>query len=99
MEFIFDERKVSSMKLAKVIGTIVATRKEESLVGYKLMVIRRIDGSTNFIGDEEVAVDYVGAGIGEIVLIGQGSAVRLNKAKKEATIDMAIIGIIDAIDI
>lgn len=87
------------MKLAKVIGTIVATRKEESLVGYKLMVIRRIDGSTNFIGDEEVAVDYVGAGIGEIVLIGQGSSVRLNKAKKEATIDMAIIGIIDAIDI
>ena len=87
------------MKLAKVIGTIVATRKEESLVGYKLMVIRRIDGSTNFIGDEEVAVAYVGAGIGEIVLIGQGSAVRLNKAKKEATIDMAIIGIIDAIDI
>lgn len=87
------------MKLAKVIGTVVATRKDETLVGHKLMMIRRIDGNGNFIDLEEVAVDYVGAGIGELVLIGQGSSVRVDKRKKEAVIDMAIIGIIDSMDI
>ena len=87
------------MKLAKIIGTVVATRKDESLVGYKLMIIRRIDGKGEFIDSEEVAVDYVGAGIGEIVLIGQGSAVRVEKTKREAAIDMAIIGIVDTMDI
>ncbi len=87
------------MKLAKVIGTVVATRKDETLVGHKLMIIRRIDGNGNFIDLEEVAVDYVGAGIGELVLIGQGSSVRVDKRRKEAVIDMAIIGIIDSMDI
>lgn len=87
------------MRLAKIIGTVVATRKDDSLVGYKLMIIRRIDSNGNFIDAEEVAVDYVGAGIGETVLIGQGSSVRVDKKKHEAVIDMAIIGIIDSMDI
>ena len=47
------------MKLAKITGTVVATRKDESLVGYKLMIIRKINGHGEFIGEEEVAVDYV----------------------------------------
>lgn len=87
------------MRLAKIIGTVVATRKDDSLVGHKLMIIRRIDKDENFIDSEEVAVDYVGAGIGEIVLIGQGSSVRVDKSKKDATIDMAIIGIVDTMDV
>ena len=44
------------MKLAKITGTVVATRKDESLVGYKLMIIRKINGHGEFIGEEEVAV-------------------------------------------
>ena len=87
------------MKLAKVIGTVVATRKEESLVGCKLMIIRRVNGKSEYIDSEEIAVDFVGAGIGDIVLIAQGSAVRMDPRRKETMIDMAIIGIIDAIDI
>lgn len=87
------------MRLAKIIGTVVATRKDESLVGYKLMIIRRIDKDGNFIDSEEVAVDYVGAGIGEVVLIATGSSVRVDKTKREAVIDMAIIGIIDTMDV
>ncbi len=86
------------MRLAKIIGTVVATRKDETLIGYKLMIIRRIDGNGNFVDSEEVAVDYVGAGIGETVLIGQGSSVRIGKTKREAVIDMAIIGIVDSMD-
>jgi ethanolamine utilization protein EutN len=61
------------------------------------MIVRRIDSQGNFIDSEEVAVDYVGAGVGEIVLIGQGSSVRVDKKKREAVIDMAIIGIIDTV--
>ena len=53
------ERNVKGMRLAKIIGTVVATRKDNSLVGYKLMIIRRIDGHGKFIDSEEVAVDYV----------------------------------------
>ena len=87
------------MKLAKIIGNVVATRKDESLVGYKLMIIRRIDKDGNFIDSEEVAVDYVGAGIGEVVLIGTGSSVRVDQKKREAVIDMAIIGIVDTMDV
>ena len=65
----------------------------------KLMIIRKINGHGEFIGEEEVAVDYVGAGIGETVLIGQGSSVRVDEKKRQAVIDMAIIGIVDNIDI
>ncbi|MEG0961301.1 MAG: EutN/CcmL family microcompartment protein [Lachnospiraceae bacterium] len=87
------------MRLAKIIGTVVATRKDESLVGYKLMIIRRIGGTGEFIDSEEVAVDYVGAGIGETVLVAQGSSVRVDKTKREAVIDMAIIGIVDEMNV
>ena len=87
------------MKLAKVIGTVVATRKEDSLVGCKLMIIRRVNGKSEYIESDEIAVDFVGAGIGDIVLIAQGSSVRVDPRRKESMIDMAIIGIIDAIDI
>lgn len=87
------------MKLAKVIGTVVATRKEDSLVGCKLMIIRRVNGKSEYIDSEEIAVDFVGSGIGDIVLIAQGSSVRVDPRRKESMIDMAIIGIIDAIDI
>ena len=86
------------MKLAKIIGTVVATRKDESLVGYKLMIIRRINSLGDYIDSEEVAVDYVGAGVGETVLIGQGSAVRVDNRRREAAIDMANIGIVDTMD-
>ncbi|MFV0502854.1 MAG: EutN/CcmL family microcompartment protein [Lachnospirales bacterium] len=84
------------MKLAKVIGTVVATRKDETLVGCKLMIIRQVDSSEEYIGAEEVAVDYVGAGVGELVLIGQGSAVRVQESRKNTAIDLAIIGIVES---
>ena len=87
------------MNLEKVIGPVVATRKEDSLVGCKLMIIRRVNGKSEYIDSEEIAVDFVGSGIGDIVLIAQGSSVRVDPRRKESMIDMAIIGIIDAIDI
>ena len=85
--------------MAKVVGNVVATRKDESLIGYKLMVVKRIDSKGELIGSEEVAADYVGAGIGDYVLLANGSAVRVKDEKKKVAIDMAIIGIIDTIDV
>nr|WP_132283353.1 EutN/CcmL family microcompartment protein [Natranaerovirga hydrolytica] len=85
------------MYMGKVIGNVIATRKDTSLVGYKLMVIQRIDSKMQHVGSEEVAADYVGAGIGEYVLIGTGSSVRVSK--KDVAVDRAIIGIIDTMDV
>lgn len=85
------------MFVAKVIGNVVATRKNDSLVGYKLMVIQEISTKDQKLGKEYVAADYVGAGIGELVLVGKGSAVRVEENKKNSMIDLAIIGIIDDI--
>ena len=86
------------MDMAKVVGNVVATRKDQSIVGYKLMVVKRINSKCEFIGDEEVAADYVGAGIGDYVLICKGSAVRVDEQKQKVAIDMAITGIIDTFD-
>lgn len=85
------------MFIAKVVGNVVATRKEESLVGYKLMVVQEIDSHEKNEGKQYVAADYVGSGIGDIVLVGSGSSVRVEENKKHAMIDLAIIGIIDEI--
>ncbi len=83
--------------MAKVVGNVVATKKEESLVGFKLMIVQRIDSNEHPIGCEEVAADYVGAGIGEYVLVCTGSAVRVNK--QGVSLDLAIVGIIDQMDV
>ncbi|EGS31970.1 MULTISPECIES: EutN/CcmL family microcompartment protein [Megasphaera] len=85
------------MRIGKVTGSIVSTKKEESLVGAKLMIVQCENKDGQAYGIEEVAVDYVGAGIGEKVLIASGSAVRTSDTTKTKTIDLAIIGIIDSI--
>lgn len=83
------------MKIAKVVGSVVSTKKEEGLVGTKLMVVKFESSEGVAYGNEEVAVDYVGAGIGEIVLVASGSAVRTSEKTHGKPIDLAIVGIID----
>ncbi|MCR4890584.1 MAG: EutN/CcmL family microcompartment protein [Lachnospiraceae bacterium] len=85
------------MYIAKVVGNVVATRKEESLVGTRFMIIQQVDKHENPIGNEVVAADYIGAGKGEIVLVGTGSSVRVGDVNKGKPIDAAILGIIDEI--
>ncbi len=86
------------MVLAKVIGNVVATRKDPTLEGTKLMIVRRVNAEGSYIDSEQVAVDYVGCGIGEFVLCATGSSVRVDDDKRGKTIDMAVIGIIDSVD-
>jgi microcompartment protein CcmK/EutM len=85
--------------LAKVVGTVVATRKDERLVSTKLLVARPIDPSGKPEGSYLVAVDTVDAGFGETVLIVSGSSARMAAGLKDCPVDAAIIGVVDTIDV
>jgi ethanolamine utilization protein EutN len=88
------------MLIAQVIGTIVATRKHELLVGSKIQVVQPLECSGNKpAGDPFVAVDAVGAGVGERVMVVRGSGARLAVDNERCPVDATIIGIIDQVDI
>jgi ethanolamine utilization protein EutN len=93
------------MFLARVEGSVVATKKDPSMSGRKLLVLRpqlvdEKDPSKFRAGSNTIiAVDSVGAGIGELVLFCQGSSARLAPNLKEAPVDAVIIGIVDAVDV
>lgn len=82
-----------------VIGTLVATPKDESLTGCKLLIVQPVDFGKDADKTHIVAVDTIGAGTGEKVLVVTGSSARLVTGKPEGAIDAAIVGIIDSIEI
>ena len=82
------------MKKGIVIGNVVSTRKQESLVGSKFMEVRMIENGRE-TEDYVIAVDSVGAGIGETVLLTVGSSARLALANHNAPVDAVIVGIVD----
>ena len=82
------------MMLAKVKGSIVSTVKNEKLVGYKFMIVETIENG-KATGNHVIAVDGVGAGIGEEVLLATGSAARLGLDRTDAPVDVTIVGIVD----
>lgn len=87
------------MQIAKVIGSVVATQKSSSLIGKKLLIVQFInaDGSLPEADRmrQEIAVDSVGAGQGELVLVARGASARWNFEEPNQAIDLAIVGIID----
>jgi len=87
------------MILARIIGTVVATRKDPRLEGRKLLLVRpvKLDGSDDagFL----IAVDTVGAGYGEKVIVVSGSSARLAHGMKDNPIDAAIVGIVDSMEV
>ena len=86
------------MLICKVIGHVWATKKEESLTGAKLMVVR--EETTNLKnGATFVAADVVGAGVGEQVLVVSGSTARRALGRDNVAVDCAIIGIIDTLEV
>lgn len=87
------------MQLGRVVGNVVATRKDETLTGSKLMLTQPLDVNLRPKGDPLVMVDTVGAGIGEIVIYATGTASRNAAGKPNAAIDAAIIGIVDSLDV
>jgi len=86
------------MILAKVLGTVVSTRKDRGLSGLKLLLAREVDAKFQPAGNQVVAVDAVGAGEGELVLIAAGSSARLTEATKDRPVDHVICGIVDTVE-
>lgn len=87
------------MILARVVGTVVATRKDERLMGAKLLVVRTIDPHGKDESGYLVAVDTVDAGFGDRVLIVSGSSARMASGLKDTPVDAAIVGVIDTVEI
>jgi microcompartment protein CcmK/EutM len=87
------------MLLARVVGTVVATRKDERLVSSKLLVVRPVDPAGKLDGNYLVAVDTVDAGAGETVLIVSGSSARMAAGLKDCPVDAAIVGVVDHVDV
>ena len=87
------------MVLGRVIGTLVASRKEPTLEGLKLLVVRACDVEGNPTGGIAIAVDAVGAGIGEVVLYVAGSSARQTQVTQNRPVDATIMAIVDEIAI
>lgn len=87
------------MILARVIGTVWATRKDERLNGLKFQIVRPVDLSYKDREGFLVAIDAVGAGVGEIVMVVQGSSARQTKVTENKPVDATIMAIIDKLDV
>ncbi|MCC7034244.1 MAG: EutN/CcmL family microcompartment protein [Acidobacteria bacterium] len=87
------------MLLARIVGTVVATRKDPRLVSSKLLLARPVDPRGTVEGNYLVAVDTVDAGVGETVLIVSGSSARMAAGMKDCPVDAAVVGIIDHVDV
>ena len=83
------------MTLGKVVGTVVATHKEQTLEGLKFMLVRQVDTDGQETGGFVVAADAVGAGPGELVLVASGSSARQTQATNNPPVDAVIMAIVD----
>jgi ethanolamine utilization protein EutN len=96
-------REETTVKIGRVIGTAVATVKARGLDSYKLLLVRDFNDDTGKIKDADadyyVAIDTVGAGVDEVVLVAFGSAARLTSGPLDAPVDAAIIAILDNVRI
>ncbi len=87
------------MNIGLVVGTVVATQKEEELEGLKFLVVRGLDLDGKPTSSQVVAADAVGAGIGEVVLYASGSSARQTKVTRDRPVDATIMAIVDALEV
>jgi ethanolamine utilization protein EutN len=87
------------MFLGKVIGTVWSTKKDENLVGAKFLIVRELTLELKERDRFVVAVDSVGAGEGEVVLVATGSSSRMTNFTKDKPVDAVIMGIVDKLDV
>ncbi|MCL3859799.1 EutN/CcmL family microcompartment protein [Actinotalea sp. K2] len=87
------------MIIARVVGSAVSTIKDPALRGVKLLVVREATPSDELVGDPFVAVDGVGAGSGELVLVARGSAARQSDATRDRAVDALIMAILDSLEV
>ena len=87
------------MQIGKIVGTVVATKKDEKLEGLRFQLIKYVDTHGKPTGGFVIAVDSVGAGVGEIVLVACGSSARLTKTTDGKPVDAVIMAIVDVLEI
>jgi microcompartment protein CcmK/EutM len=87
------------MKLGKVVGTVVSTHKDDKIIGLKLYIVRDLSISMSEKESFVVAVDSVGAGVGEVVLYASGSSARQTLMTQNRPVDASIMAIVDMIDV
>src|SRR5258708_1671927 len=87
------------MLIGRVVGTCVATRKDEKLEGMKLLVVQQTDSLGKESGPTVVAVDSVGAGVGEVVLFASGSSARQTQLTQNKPVDAVIMAIVDTLEL
>jgi len=87
------------MIIARILGTVVSTQKDERLKGKKLLIVRPVNLDGTDASGYVVAVDTIGAGFHERVLVVAGSSARLAEGMKDLPVDATIVGIIDSVDI
>ncbi|HZG71952.1 MAG TPA: EutN/CcmL family microcompartment protein [Chondromyces sp.] len=88
------------MYVGVVVGSVVATRKDDDLVGKKLLIVQKVNPSQrNSMNSMEVAVDSVGAGTGEYVLVTKGESARNVFGTSNSIIDSAIVAIVDSMEV
>jgi microcompartment protein CcmK/EutM len=87
------------MLIARVIGTTVATIKDEKLIGRKLLIVRQTDERGAPVGKPFVAIDTVDAGVGDLVLTAAGSSARQTNQTKDTPVDAVIMAMIDSLEV
>ena len=87
------------MLLARIVGTVVATRKDPRLVGSKMLLARAVDPDGKNEGNHLVAIDTVDAGVGDTVLIVSGSSARLAAGMRDMPVDAVVVGVVDHVDV
>ena len=87
------------MIIARILGTVVSTQKDQRLLGKKLLIVRPVNLDGTDGSGYTVAVDTVGAGFHERVLVVAGSSARLAEGLKDTPVDAAIIGVVDTMDV
>ncbi len=86
------------MLIGRVVGTVVSSSKEQELNGLTLLLVRGADVEGKAVGSLVVAIDAVGAGVGEVVLYVSGSSARQTKVTQNRPVDATIMAIVDAIE-
>lgn len=86
------------MKLGRIVGTVVSTRKDEKIEGLKLYLVRDLSLNLEEQGSFVVAADAVGSGVGEVVLYASGSSARQTRATDARPIDAVVMAIVDSVD-
>lgn len=87
------------MVISKVVGSAVATVKDDKLTGTKLLVVREADVTGQPIGKPVVAIDTVDAGVGDLVLIAAGSSARQTDVTKDRPVDAVIMAVLDSLEV